>query len=576
MINKTIKILLILLVFSLAFINSHLFDLVWIKLDFLYVSWNFEFTKVIYFNILSSFIIFLFFIHSVFIDKKLKIPFFIIFVFIAILLSTIFSISPFTSLFGNNDKWHGLIMFINLIWLFIVIYNQKKKFINTLITSFLFSAFFVALIWIWQYYLPIFDYWDLSNRSVSTLWHPNYLVLILLLSIPYLLNKILYKQIYSYVILFTIISVCLFLTKSAWWILIFIFYCTYILNKKYNVIKNKSTFYITVLVFLIASSIIILVTYPEKLQSFISRFFIWSSTLDLIFSNPKQFIFWYGFETLSLTFEKSKSIYLYIFENIWFTADRQHNLILNIFYHTWLVWVSLFWYIVYRFLKFNVQDKKLINKYYTHTIIIFIIFTLLNFASIISYLILLLFIIKVLNKVQIKQIENSYIKYILILFISIISFIWLHSSYNFYKAETYAYQNNYNKAIDTFKYNPEYYYNLWQYEKWLNFWYYKWEFYFYSLISTDLLDIESNCGKLVTHFPTPENYFYCWEFLEYLAKEDLAIAYYKNWLNLLPDLWNTDSKYYNNFFIKKFIDWKRFFSEKYSNINSILDKVKNN
>ncbi len=49
-INQIQKILLIILFFSLPLINSHFFDLFWVKWWF-YVSWNYEFTKVMFFNI---------------------------------------------------------------------------------------------------------------------------------------------------------------------------------------------------------------------------------------------------------------------------------------------------------------------------------------------------------------------------------------------------------------------------------------------------------------------------------------------------------------------------------------------
>ncbi|MDD3646088.1 MAG: hypothetical protein PHH06_01620 [Candidatus Gracilibacteria bacterium] len=576
MLEKIIKILLVILLFSIAFINSHLFDLVGIKLDFLYVNGNFEFTKVIYFNILSSFIIFLYFIKSFFSDREIKVPLFITFIFIILILSTLFSISPLVSFFGDNSKGHGLIMLINLLGLFIVINNQKKEFTNILIKTFIFSAFFISILGIWQYYIPSFDYGDLGNRAISSLGHPNYLVLFLLLSIPFLLNKIFNKKNYKYLFVLITITICLFLTKSVWGIIIFILYCTYILNHKFKFIKNNYIFFITTLIILISIGITVFFTYPEKLQSFISRFFIWSSTLDLIFLNPKNFLFGYGFDTLSLTFEKSKSIYLYIFENIGFTADRPHNILLNIFYHTGFLGISLFGYTLYIFIKYLIKEKKIKNEYYTHTIIIFFIFTILNFASIVSYLVFLLFVAKFTKKVQIKYIEKVYLKYSLMLIISFISIVGLYSSYNFYKAETYAFNKLYEKSIEIFKYNPDYYYSVGQYDKGLKYGYYKGEFYFYSKISSKLIDIENNCTELTKNFPSPENYFYCGELLEYLGKNDLALYYYKNGLHLLPDLWNKDSNYYDNLFIKKFIDGKRFFSEKYSNLNSILEKVKNN
>lgn len=80
------------------------------------------------------------------------------------------------------------------------------------------------------------------------------------------------------------------------------------------------------------------------------------------------------------------------------------------------------------------------------------------------------------------------------------------------------------------------------------------------------------CSDLILNSKSVENNFYCWNLLWQIDK-DLSIQYYNNWLSKTPDLWNSNSKYYNNFLIKNFVDKKRFFSEKYSNLEIILKRV---
>jgi len=69
MLDKLQKIIIIGLFFLLPLINSHLFDLLWIKCWF-YVDWNYEYTKVIFFNIFSWIILTLFFIKVYYIKKN--------------------------------------------------------------------------------------------------------------------------------------------------------------------------------------------------------------------------------------------------------------------------------------------------------------------------------------------------------------------------------------------------------------------------------------------------------------------------------------------------------------------------
>ena len=89
--SKINKILLIILFLFLPLVNSHLFNLIWIDWGF-YVNWNYEFSKVIFFNILSGIIILLFIINNIFSHKnKLKIPKIIFLIFLLLLISTIFS-----------------------------------------------------------------------------------------------------------------------------------------------------------------------------------------------------------------------------------------------------------------------------------------------------------------------------------------------------------------------------------------------------------------------------------------------------------------------------------------------------
>lgn len=593
MINKIIHFLIIILFFSIPLINSHLLDIFYLNniWKYFYINWNYEFSKVLFFNILSGFIIFLFFFKNLLFPlpqgRELRWGQFIFLIISIILLSNIFSITPFTSLFWNSDKWHSSLMFLNLIWLFIVLINlikNNEKLKNSILKTIIYSWFIVSLIWIKEFLFPTFDYWDLSNRALSTLWHPNYLALFLLLIIPIVNYKIkscqqqgqvLWKYIYSTILFFIIIS--LFLTKSILAIFLFFNYLIYLKYEKikeiihlwissFNTKRKKLQdiiFWIIYIFFIITSIFIILKLYPEKLSSFISRFYIWKTTLNIIFSNIKTFIFWNWLWNLDLIFELFKSKELYIFENFWFVADRPHNIFLNIFYSFWIIWIGLFWYLITKFYKLitlhtsnNSLEKWRNNKIYIEVLVLFLLFNIFNFSSIASYLIII-FIISIIYNVFIPFNKEDYREifklWISLFFITTSLFsIYFYSNYFIEEHKLY---NNSNYQTNNFllkKINSE------NKEK--------------TIFENYSSDSKILCNKLILNSPSAENYIYCGNLLYYLDKKT-SINYYNLWLEKLPDLWNNNSKYYKSIFINKTNLQHRFFSEKYWNLNKVLKRV---
>lgn len=529
MLNKIIKILLVLLFFLLPLINSHLIDLFWIKWGF-YVDWNYEFTKVMFFNIFSWLILTLFFIKNILSKNKLIIPKIIVPIIFILFLSTIFSEFKYISLFWNISKWHSLLMFLNLLWLFILFINQAKDFRKKLIFTTIISSIFVWILWIKEYYFPTFDYWNLSNRALSTFWHPNYLSLFILILIPFIFSKQFILPKFIRWITCILLIFLLLLTKSIWWISVFLWYILFLIyntnkekiNKKYLIIF--SLFWIVILWIIIYNFWLI-----TKLNSFISRFYIWETTLKIIFSDLKHFIFWYWLSTLDLYFNSFKVKELFIFENIGFTADRPHNLVLNIFYNFWFLWLSLLLYIFYNFIK-NIKD----NPYY-YSIILFLIFTIFNFSSISVYLILII-IISLIYKEK-NEIKNIFIKNIIILIMFLTSIFWIYIS-------AINYNNQYLKYI-----NSNYISNN----------------YFIKKQNINL-DIYNNNLSVIQLFSL-------WDIYRQNNDKIKAKEYYNKWLKKLPDMWNENSKYYNNYFIKKLFVPERFYSEKFSNLKEVLKRI---
>lgn len=556
------RFLILFLFLTLPLAHSQLGGMFWVDLDIV-VNGNYEFTKVILFNILCSLIFILFWWERILKRKNINIALPVYLALWVIIISTLFSISPITSLFWWTSKWHGMIFFINLTWLFIVLSNQGHHFHKKCIKTILLSSFLVAFLGIWQYAFPSFDYWELSGRAISTLGHPNYLALYLLITIPLLYKKLSHRFSHLYLWFTLLLVLCLLLTKSVLGISLFILYNLYFFqkNKKETIISIWILWVIWILL-LIFSDIAF-----SKLHSFFSRFAIWDTTLSIIFSDLKSFIFGSGLETLRLTFDTEKSPYIYIYENFGFTADRPHNLILNIFYHTGVVWLWVFFYTLY----YGWSHIK--KTPYKESLILLFLFTVFNFPSVVHYSILAL-IIAIATHTKSTAYTKARRVFGFISFISIclVSILWWYLSYSFYQAEIEYRQWGIKKASQIFPYHANYQYAIHHINIWAKLEKYPSKRYYQTkMIGSHSL--KDTCVEFTEKFPTAENYFYCAQQLESMFKKEEAMMFYQKWLEKLPDLWNPESKYYDDIFIKNTISGNRFFSEKYSPVQKVLDKV---
>ena len=552
------------LILFTSLIHSRFFSYFGLDLDFT-VSWNYEFTKSILFNILASilWIFSLFFLWN----KKLEMnknTFYISSLFLILLfLSTYFSDYSFNSLYWDPSKWHWLFLFSNLVLIFYISYfiaQNKSK--NIIINFFILSAFLSSLIAIKEYISPAFTYWDLESRALWSFGHPNYLSLFLLLSFPFLYENIFnHKKMYLY-FPFIFILIAFLLTKSYLAIFLFLLYNLYFFK-----IFSKKNKFLFVIIFLILIWFIFYL-FPYKFNSFFSRFFIWETSLTAIFSDIKIFLVWAWLDNLELHFDSFKSSYLYIFENFWFTADRPHNIIINLFYHLWFFSLIIFSSIV---IYIKRKTSSWFKSPYLISIILFLLFLQFNFSSIASYLVFFIFLGFLLNYEKSDFDKSLIIKSKIILLVSL-SFYWAYSSINYYIAETYSYKQDFEKSIKYFA-NPDYYYNLWNLEKWFEI---AWEkninYYIESFFALE--DKIKWCNELIKYKQTAESYAFCWDYFWNIWEKDIVVNFYKKSLEILPDLWNQDSVYYKYLFfdkLKKEVQ-KRYLAEKYHIIN-ILNKV---
>lgn len=539
----------VLLFICAPLIHTKFFWYFWIE-NLWNIAGNFEFTKVIFFEIIAScYIIFHIFSWRKILFSKTSLLL-IAFLFLNSLLQAIFGESFFTHILWNNEKWHGVIMFLLLIILSGVFASYSKKEQQDTILIIIIWSIFVYILSIKELFIPSFHYGDLWNRAFWSFWHPNYLALYSIIILGILFTKKL-KNTWKYdslIIAAVFLSfIALILTKSVTAITLFLWYLSFRAYSHYKDILWKKDIMILICLFFISFISILYYFYvfwlSVKFNSFISRFFIWDSTYHLIISNWKTLLLWWWFDSLWYIFDKYKSPYLYIFENIWYTADRPHNFILYIFYSLWLTGLLLLTYIFY---KFIICNKK--HKYY-HVFIISWLFLMLNFSSISSYIILCFLVTiqqqrKYTYTINIQTYFTSFLISILCIWIIIMGSLYYYEEYKLSNNNIYFTKNWIINNLRTE--NRE-------------------KHIFYTSQNS-----RSLCNTLIKYINSVENYFYCGQIISQIDKYN-SQRYYILWLNKIPDMRNKESEYFQNIFVKYLFSQERFFSEKYSHLKEILE-----
>jgi hypothetical protein len=622
------------LFFFLPLIHSRFFNTFFWGFD-IAINGNFEFTKSIFFIIVSSIIIVL----NIKREKK-KMDIFSLFFILILLISSIFSISPFASFFWNIEKWHSFFLFFNLVILYNFFCSLDEKERENILKVILFWSFFVALFGIKEFFAPSFHYGDYLGRAIGTFWNPHYFASYILMLSPFFFKIILQEKRYYYSLLFIPLVFCLFLTKSFIGIFIFFFLIFYLFFY-----KNKWIIISGICLSILAFLFIFLV-FPEKIHSLLSRFFIWETVIKIISSDFKIFFLWGWNETLSFMFWNFKSPFLYIFENFWYNADRSHNIFLDFFYNFWIWWFLflsfIFWFIIKTATNFRKSQKQEVRgrkifaiwaywwvsewainfsdeeihsfsnfltknfkrNPYIESLLIFFFFHFFNFPSISSYLLFIFFLSSIRQeKGWLKSIfENLAIwkgiwvckdKNLLLKIKSLFkktrgkSFLNFHFSLSkifiiFYSlfsiflfssffTAEHFFYEKQYKKAISYFSHPNYFYELNLFERWKTIENFLSSNYFRKKI-LNLRNYEENCREFLVLYTSAEDYFYCWNIAEKKWNLKKAKIYYQEWLKKIPNLRENYSPYWNNFFVKNLITGNRFFSEKYSDIKNILDK----
>lgn len=355
--------------------------------------------------------------------------------FIANILSTVFSINPYRSFWGNAERMEGLwSLFFYLSYLFLLMTlvqfaPEKKKII---FISILIVATLISFIQIKQAFLQGI------NRPSATLGNATYvgfLNLLLIFLILFFLGEtrdVVEKFLYSGLIILNLVSLLGSQTRGSILGLLsgiifgFAFYIIFSQLK----LARKITFFAVCIVLVLGFYLFLKTDFAlqmpgigrlaETLKNPVSifpRIFAWQIFLDAFKAKP---IFGWGQESLPVAFFVHFNPQIYIFEKAIF--DRPHNKFIEMLVSTgivgFLTWILIFVAFVYYLLKqkFSLYQKSilfgLLFAYFGQS------FSLFDMQA--SYLVFFFALSLVMPKVEVKEDREKFIRPYLVLVAGVI------------------------------------------------------------------------------------------------------------------------------------------------------------
>lgn len=429
---------------GLSFINEYLIIII-VFLVPCFFAWGnnmynvFELNKLVLFRILLyiSIVITVFEIlfNNFRINKNIKNGLFLsFFLLISFLLSTIFSISPSTGLWGNYYREQGFFTFFHYLVFFIIFLykiNSIEK-VKRVMGAVVFSSFFVCLYGIAQAIGLDFNKWSegaiSTGRIFSSLGQPNflghYLVIVFPIAIYFLIvtKKLLYRALVLIVLFLQIICIILTYSRAAWLglIVILAIIFVYVVYRLYRIKKFRIFLFsaLLLIVIFITGLINYLSLRPPEIDD-IKFFDRVKSITDLNYgSNKIRLYYWgaaingfkeaslenklfgYGLDASQYIFTKYYEPDWAIYETVNTAPDKAHNLILDILLQIGLIglmaYLLLFIYIVRKSYIYLKNEKSKENRLFVAvlwlSLIGYFINNLFSFSTTTTYLYFFMFI----------------------------------------------------------------------------------------------------------------------------------------------------------------------------------------
>jgi len=432
-----LTIILFLIPFSLLIVDNN-------------VLFPFITTKALFFRILVSiglvFALWLYLLNQNAFPKKNYLFLVICLFFLANIVSTIFSVNPYRSFWGNAERMEGLwSLFFYLSYFFLLLtlfqFNPQAK--KTIFYSILIVTTLISFIELQQAFI------DKQERPSATLGNPTYIGFLNLLTIFLILYFYFEAKTfgrYFYVPLIALNLLSLIASQTRGSILgllvgIFVFFLFYFWFSKIETKKKILAFsliFVFLIVFFFFLKTDIALQIPgikrlsETLQNFLSishGFYIWKISINDLASISPRFYAWkifidafkkkplfgWGPETMPIAFFSNFDPQIFNYEQAIF--DRPHNKFIEILVSTgvfgFLLWLLIFFAFIYYVFKTN------INFYQKATLLAFLFsylaqnFSLFDMQA--SYILFFYGLSLITQKIEFKENKERFIRPYLIL-----------------------------------------------------------------------------------------------------------------------------------------------------------------
>ena len=249
----------------------------------------------------------------------------------------------------SEEKKHGYLFFIGLIFFYFLVSERSKTEKDILIQVSIISAVIVSIFALLEY-LGLFAFlshpstsWE-SWRTISTLWNPNYLAGYILIHFP-LLSRMRLPERW---IIWSILFLALLSTASFTAIWLLIAYCMFLVLlpyiRKYN-IKNTYLFVIPFILLVVFLQFI-----PEnKLLSFKSRTVLMKDMGSYIVQHPWEFFFGHGPESVRFHFSVSRNDQINSYFPRDMIIDSSHDIFLDFIFQYGYVMSWVLFFLVFRY-----------------------------------------------------------------------------------------------------------------------------------------------------------------------------------------------------------------------------------
>lgn len=405
----------------------------------------------------------------------------LIFLFIFLGVSLIFSSDFNISWFGSYGRFEGLnswilyLLWMILIWIYLEISpDQKWHSIVYFLKVAVISGFTVSLYAVLQIFGIDFVSWSepahLTGRTISSLGQPNYLASWLVLVIPinayliYQSNKVGLKFFWSFVGILNLIALLstgsraifiVFLLISFIW-LIYFFAKTKKLSRK-NIYLTTTVALILGGVFLFSLASNNYSRFEEltnlKKGSASDRFILWRSGFSAFLQKP---LFGYGLDNQSQAYFPRYEVDWALYSPPSVYSDRAHNLILDILLSVGLLGLIFFIYFYYWIFKnLKIASKDSNNNYLPFFLVwslqLYLAALMFNFSITVTSIYFWFIIslsVSLLRKPSISYFEkkNRHFLLSLFLFISLLSLVGISILREFRRLEANYYYQEFLKS----------------------------------------------------------------------------------------------------------------------------------